>query len=358
MSPFNKLLDKLICLECNQDPLAFVRVNRGNGILHCSHCGNIHLLRDGVFIFLPNKYEIKSPYREFLTRHRDFLREHPVFDRLIKAKIDKLPAKSKAKWEDEDIQYWDEQYAKEPLVKGVETYQITGSRLFPREQQLFKILRKRFKKDDFIFEIGSGDARTVRRLFSPITYDYNYIVSDYSLEAMKYLRQLYRGRGNVFCFQCLGDKLPFRDDSLNAIICLGVLHHMPKKETHLAGLINKLVPNGLLLGYESYEREYQLPHAIKEFVEGIFEPAHSHHEERINYRNANKLFSRFGELINEYHEYSPTRTLMVKLFSNQIEKSAFVTKLCLALDQFTIQTIGRVWKLFGAGGYFFVFRKN
>lgn len=341
---------KLCCLECGK-VVKYNKIHKESGIWICTSCKNIYLAELGILVCLPKKIEIKKPYLKFKKDYAQFFARNNFFCRAIDNIIRKLPVQRHLQWEDEDVEYWNSRYE-----KG--TGALSSLRLHTREEYLFKDLRRKFQKDDCILEIGSGLAESVSQLFPPSNYPYTYLASDYSYKALVVLRRTFGKRGNVIYIQCLGNMLPFKEGSIDHVICLGVLHHMPKKEKHLTGIIKVLKSKGLLVLNEVYSRDYQLPRPIMRWVEHFIEPHHSAHEERVNWKRMKNILGKNGHMLVEHHEYSPTRTLLIRLFGTQIERSTVLTKFCIVLDEVTIKSLGRLWKLFDAGACLIVFQKK
>lgn len=344
------LVLKLQCLECHH-AVRFVEITSANGVYYCVSCKNLYLLQNNIIVCLPKKFEIKEPYVQFYKRHTQFFVRNHTLRSAIERIIKRLPHKRNLKWEDEDVEYWDKKY-------GAAIGALSSLRSYTRERYLFRSLRKSFKKGDYILEIGSGLAESVTKFFSPRSYAYTYIASDYSYKALLELQKYYKNQKNILYVQCLGNRVPFKAASIDHVICLGVLHHLPEKEKHLTDIIRVLKPGGLLLLNEVYARAYQLPGPMMRWVEHFIEPAHSAHEERVNWKRMEKILQSDGRMIVEHHEYSPTRTLLVRLFNDQIENSQFLTEFVLLLDEITMHTLGKIWKLFNSGACLIVYQKK
>jgi len=126
---------------------------------------------------------------------------------------------------------------------------------------------------------------------------------------------------------------------------------------HLSLITDKLCRGGILLSEEAYSRKVQVPLIFSGKVNDFIEPRKSAHEERINWEKARSILKSRGTLISEDHEYSPTRTLFIRLFGNSLDTKLSIN-LCILLDKLTINTIGKICALFGAGSVLFVFQKK
>lgn len=282
---FLKLSQNIICIEC-ESQMKYFPVKKRTGIFLCPKCHNVNLVDNNIFVFIPKKYETRKSYQDFLLKYSVFLNTHKEqIGRYLMNKIDSLPIKRLPKWEDQDVLYWDKTYKSEFQVhkkRYLKSTNISGLRTLTREKYLFKHLRKTDYINKYLLEIGCGEAFTIRSLFSPLNYNYNYIATDYSYWALRNVQKTLGNHKNTFYFQCLGHVLPFKNKSLDYILSLGVLHHMPEKEKHLPTLITKLKPGGLIIAYEPYLRKSSMPLFLSRKINKWIEPNKSSHEERIN----------------------------------------------------------------------------
>ncbi len=61
-----------------------------------------------------------------------------------------------------------------------------------------------------------------------------------------------RADARVLCVVADGERLPFRDGTIDAVVCTGVLHHMPEIGAAVRSQIRALSPGGLLFFSEPY----------------------------------------------------------------------------------------------------------
>lgn len=357
---FLELSKKICCIECGSS-VKYFPLKKRTGIYLCSKCHNVNLVENNIFFFLPKKYDNKTVYEKFLMKYNSFLKDSPKkIYRYLLNKVKSLPDERDLKWEDEDVLFWNNIYKSnyQQIVSDNNSSKIGGIRSITRDKVLFSYLRNTDYEDKFLLEIGCGESFTIRTLFSPLRYHYNYIASDYSYWALRYAQKMLGNSKNTFYFQCPAHLLPFKVNSLDYIVCLGVLHHMPEKERHLPTIIEKIKPKGLLISNEAYDRDASVPPIFSNMVNKFIEPEKSAHEERINWQRTRSILVRKGRLISEEHEYSPTRTLLVRLFGSLLNDSKLAIDLSIFLDKLTINTIGRIWSLFGPGSVLFILQKD
>lgn len=347
------LLKTMICLECGHG-LEIYQIDRKTAVLLCKKCHAVYCSQEGVTTILPKTYLDKSRYESFISHNKMFWQKNlplkTYFDKFTRS----LSIKTK-KWEDDDVTFWDAKYVKDCLE--LKTKRLVG-RTYQRNQILFQPMRDFGTKNHRILEVGCGEAISAQKLLLPHGDDFLYIATDYSFQALKHLRIRLGQRKNVLYLQCLGNFIPFKDGTFDDIICLGVLHHMPKKEGHIPYLVKKLKPEGLLLINEPYDRTYRLPRVIESLIQKIIEPRQSAHEERVNVKKFRNNLKKVGTIILETHGHTPVKTVLIRITGSLYERSVVFMKFLLIIDKITEKTVGRVWKLFSAGDCLILFRKT
>ncbi|MCX6809790.1 MAG: methyltransferase domain-containing protein [Candidatus Berkelbacteria bacterium] len=335
---------EMICLECGRD-VEFHRIDEASGILVCKKCFNIYTLSEGIITALPKKYLDKEAYLDFFVSFKIFFDKNATLKSRFTKFLNRLPKKTK-KWEDDDVLFWDEKYEKEYLE--LKTKALV-SRAYLRDKILFRPLRNFGFKNHYILEVGCGEAISVQKSLLAHSNDFIYFATDYSYQGLKFLKKKLKNKKNIIYIQCLGDAIPFKDEMFDDIICLGVIHHMPKKEVHVGELFKKLKTGGFLLINEPYERDYKLPKSLEKIVQRIIEPDQSAHEERINRDRFMKNLRKEGKIISEFHGHTPTKTVLIKITGSLYERSVGFVKLVILLDKTTEKSLGKIWHLFAAG---------
>jgi ubiquinone/menaquinone biosynthesis C-methylase UbiE/uncharacterized protein YbaR (Trm112 family) len=350
---FTDIIKMMICLECGEK-LDFHSINKSTGVLVCTKCYAVYCQEEGVFTVLPKGYSDKEKYQNFLLANLAFFKKNLKIKSYFKKFANSIPSRGKT-WEDDDVEFWDKKYLKGCLE--LRTKKLVA-RAYLRDKILFKPLREFGIRSHRILEVGCGEAISAQKLLLPYGKSFLYIATDYSYQALRFLRKKYRNSKNMFYVQCLGDAIPFADEAFDDIICLGVLHHMPKKDRHVTDLIKKLKPGGLLLSNEPYDRNYRLPPAMEKIIQKIIEPKQSAHEERLNVEKYRKRFIQKGEILNEYHGHTPIKTVLIRATGTLYEKSVTFVKFLLIVDKITEKTLGKVWNLFSTGDCLILFRKS
>ncbi|MBI3979858.1 MAG: class I SAM-dependent methyltransferase [Chloroflexi bacterium] len=220
----------------------------------------------------------------------------------------------------------------------------------PRERHLIPFVRPDIR-GKWLVDLGCGEATTVRRLLDPVQYRYHYVGADLSLNALRLARRRMAGS----FVQAATQEPPFRPHSFDALLLLGVLHHLPRHEEHVADLVrDQLKPGGHLLIHEGWLRPGPLPNGlVRRLV-----PEESEHEDRVSRERLLALVAEQCAIIHVHDEYSPVRTGLVLSLGGLMERSAAVTELVLLADQIVIRTLGRVLPSLAAGAGLVVAQKR
>lgn len=109
----------------------------------------------------------------------------------------------------------------------------------------------RLLKDKTFCDFGCGIGRWSRILSDRVELG-NLILCDYS-DAIFVAREQFRHLDNVIFIKCDIDNLLFNQNSIDFFICLGVLHHLPKKFPHAISKISHSCKRGIIYLYYSLE---------------------------------------------------------------------------------------------------------
>ncbi|MEM9291648.1 MAG: class I SAM-dependent methyltransferase [Acidobacteriota bacterium] len=166
----------------------------------------------------------------------------------------------------------DRQYHEQKAIAG--TYDRRVSRFYELDHRRYTLdpwsekLRAAGARRVLDFGCGTGEA-TMRYL----SYGFEMIAFDASVAMVAQLRAKARKAGlKVQCLVADGDHLPFRDGAVDAIICTGVLHHMPKVGSAVASQTRALGQGGLLFCSEPYDHRpwfSQPGHLLFGLVKGL-----------------------------------------------------------------------------------------
>lgn len=99
-----------------------------------------------------------------------------------------------------------------------------------------------------VLDAGCGSGRWARFLSQHVAFVEAVDPSDAAFSAAAVHHDLQNVR-----FTCAGiEELPFADGSFDAVVCLGVLHHLPDPVGGLSNLVRKLRPGGTMVLYVYY----------------------------------------------------------------------------------------------------------
>jgi SAM-dependent methyltransferase len=337
----------LVCVECGER-VDYHPLSTTSGYFLCKGCRNIHLRQNGISIFLPKQYENKEVFGKFFLRYA--LKIKPRHRPLFIKKSRSIKNNKQQSWEDTDIKFWDDRYHQDLYLAQAKIYPSPESpREVMRKKHLFDYIAKDYLRGKIICEIGTGEARTIRSLLHPDKFPYYYIPTDYSYQALLYLKKVFKNN-NVYYIQCLGNRLPFKKEIIDYLLILGVLHHMPKKEKHIRQLAHFVKPGGWFLMEEGYLRDSALSDFFFKYTKFIFEPEHSEHEERIEKKLLLQTIEDTGEILHIHHSYSPLMTVLMVLFNNFpfLHKDVYI-RTAFLFDQLFIKTVGKIFPAFSSG---------
>lgn len=310
---------------------------------------------------LPRELLKRNIYIEFYNKYKKDFTDRSSINDGYKKMLEYITENGDKKWEDEDVEHWNNIYAGRRI--GTEEKResnrpyISGNRLYQRKCTFMGTLLKKGIKNKIILEIGCGTADFIFTLLLPDKNDYHYVATDYSIEALRYLRNKYPNCRNVTFIQCLGNCLPLMDNSVDYLLSLGVLNRMPGKEKEIYQLFKKIKKGGLLLLNEAICRPRTFLNNSPVIHKWI-EPARSAHEERIDKHKMLKVIKEVGDVILLRSSYSPVRTLLVKLLGKYMERSVLITRCILLMDSIFINSIGVLSKSFGPGECFVIAEKK
>ena len=155
--------------------------------------------------------------------------------------------------------------------------------------------------------------------------------------------------------QCTAAAMPFRRESVDVLLSLGVLHHLPLWQASLDHVLDLLKPGGWMLFNEAVTKPRVLGTIRRQsLIAGIDSP----HEGEIALCELLNILEQRGHLISKHATNTPLRVLLVWMLGYAIEHSLLLTKLTLGLDQVFLKTAGRAFKSFGAGEVLGIFERT
>lgn len=353
------LLDKIICPHCSYFPLVLVIKEEREGpipvnnarpcVLYCAHED------EWVANILPKEPSCSSCLaRQVWTGELVCSRcgSHYPIEEGIPTLLEELE-----EWVVEEKKWWDERYMKiasEVAVKRIgHANEIAGNRYYERNRYLFARFRQRITSGGLVLEIGAGASTYVASLLPPSTERYFYIGTDISRKALAIGARILP-EGDFI--QCEVGKMPFRLEIFDGIFCLGVLHHIPRWKTSLNRLIDLLKVGGWLLFDEAIEK----PRVFSKFgrKHSLTAAIDSPHEGEIILSELLDVLQNRGHLIMSLLKTTPLRVVLVWLFGRIMERSLFVTRAVLGIDQMFAKSAGRIFKSLGPGEVLGIFERD
>jgi len=172
------------------------------------------------------------------------------------------------------------------------------------------------KEEMFILEAGCGAGRFTEPL---LEFPSIHLTSTDLSSAVESNQLNFPQNENHRIVQCDLNKAPFKDDSFDAVVCLGVVQHTPNPEESIKSLLGYVKPGGWLV-FDHYRPEFRrftklsaflirpilkrLPNntqmKICEALVNFFLPFHKFFSKS---EFAHRLFSRISPILSYYHSY-------------------------------------------------------
>jgi len=150
-------------------------------------------------------------------------------------------------WKRQDRNYHDRREIAASYDRRVSRFYSLDHRRYTLDPWSRKILAAGARR---VLDFGCGTGKATLR-YLPLGLQM--ISLDASIAMVAELKaKARRASTEVLCVVADGDLLPFRDGSLDAIVCTGVLHHMPKVGDAVRSQIRTLGAGGLLFVSEPY----------------------------------------------------------------------------------------------------------
>jgi SAM-dependent methyltransferase len=201
-----------------------------------------------------------------------------------------------------------------------------------------------------MLDLGCGLAQTIRVVCDPETVGYSYVGADLSFNALRSARRMLRGD----FVQCTADRPPFRVASVDAVVMLGTLHHLPDNQRALERVVQLVRPGGFVAFHEVTRRGARNTRRRRVLVGSRSE---STHNETIDAEAALAFLSKEAEVLVAKQEYSALRALLVRWLDSSMRRHPALTRLVLWLDSAFLATIGRLVPVLGAHGILVLARK-
>lgn len=312
--------------------------------------------------------DIDLEARQFLSLLNEFSSKLPnnfaeIVNKNIK-RIESSTTNDSTLWNTEEMDYYDKNVSSDEkrklFLNNIKTLPIWNI-FIERKKYLLDNLDSNVIEQQYILEIGCGNARTISWVFPPKVNNYNYVGTDISLKRLILAKQAIPESDFV---QCSAFNLPFANSTFRAAIAFGVLHHLPDPLAGISSTLKTIKENGSFLIHEPIEKPSKIFSGgrfkkLEAFFEGGYE--HSEHDKEINVKSLLKFFKEENVSINSTrYTISAFRTIF-GLFISKIsflKRSHFTWKTLLFIDQICIKLF--CWKpsVFGPGAILLVAKKG
>jgi ubiquinone/menaquinone biosynthesis C-methylase UbiE len=281
-------------------------------------------------------------------------------DQAIKQKIEKALSKLEkinfdGSWEWEDVEFWDREYRKNWLKLE------SGDSSFFEKRLAERILQRRIEMeflsnpsnlpDGVIVEVGAGTATYTKEMLENHP-ESTYIAVDMSFYGLKIRRRLL-GRSNALYILGSVDRLPLCNESVSAMLLIGILHHSEHKEHTLPSLMKLITPRGLIYLDEVLHRPSFLNHDDKILGDNI-----SQHEECVYGAPLKHNLSKSGEVVYEVEFNTPFYNFAIKKMLPLVTASRGSYQFFRYVDTAFRVTLGRIIDSFKAGEISVIWRKS
>jgi SAM-dependent methyltransferase len=249
-----------------------------------------------------------------------------------------------ARWGIDDVAYWEHEIYADPREREQMRLRIkrsrpdAGLRTRPREQHIFRHLRP-YLRDRVLLDIGCGNAQTIQVLCHPEMIGYSYVGVDLSLSALTTNQATFPG----LFVQASATALPFREQSFDAILMLGTLHHLHEPKRALSRILTLLKPGGLIALHEVTERR-------RHRADG------SSHNEAVPLIDILEVIELGCELVDLKREHAVLRHLVAARLSEAMRTRPLLTRAVIALDTVGT-TFGRIHPALGPRAVLLTARK-
>lgn len=357
------LLDRLVCPRCGHFPLSVSITEQQQGPalapnatpckIYCAYEGELiqnlqpdpkcaHCLKQQIYYG-----ELTCP--ECSSRF-------PIKERIPNFLVDG----ALNEWIEEEKGWWEERYAsvKNEIdalqikrMAGKSEQDVPGNRYYERNRYLFNPLRQRGVQGTLVVEIGAGISQYVASLLPPSAGHYFYIGTDVAREGLRIGSQLLPEGDFV---QCAVGKMPFRKESFDTLLSLGVLHHIPSWQASLTRIVDLLKPGGWMLFNEVIAKSRVLGMFRKQSLTAAKD---SPHEGEIVLNELLDTLQQQGRLVSHRLTTTPLRVLLVWVLGRTMERSLLMTKLISGLDQVFRKSLGRIFRSLGPWEALGIFEK-
>ncbi len=246
---------------------------------------------------------------------------------------------AEVEWVAGEMEWWDGWVEVDHKHRNAPLHPDRGLRGYSRERNLFRHVRDAVGPEPVVVEMGAGSSRTVSGLWPPREKGLRYVATDISL---KWLASGREALGDeAAAVQCEAGHWPFAPGSLDVVVVLGVLHHLPDWRRALRAACTSVKPGGYVLLHEVIEK----PRVFAGRRDaGVNDAWVSPHEGHVSAADLRAVLGESGNIVRWRGEASPLRFLLVQGLNlhERLEESRALTVTLDAADQAFGQTLGRV----------------
>jgi uncharacterized protein YbaR (Trm112 family)/SAM-dependent methyltransferase len=356
--------DLLCCPECGMHPLELTALETSElprpevetGFLFCPDCRRFYFIAEGIPRLLTEDFaeliDLSVPERfpDAFGARREQL------DAFLSAVATGRARSAGSTWNVEDVAFWeDEVYGAEKgaaiLQRAAAARRDAGNRTYPRERAIFGRLRSEIA-GGVMLDLGCGLAQAIRTLCHPDEVGYDYIGADLSISALRTNRRTLRGD----FVQCTAERVPFRGESVDAVVMLGTLHHLSGHEDALRNAVAAVRPGGWIALDEVVARHHVM-RRVRELV-GLADEVQSAHNESADPAAIERCLADTADTLVKTRLYSPLRAALANVLSASMETRPWLTEQILVLDALCLSTLGRVSPFFAGNEMLVLARKR
>jgi uncharacterized protein YbaR (Trm112 family)/ubiquinone/menaquinone biosynthesis C-methylase UbiE len=327
------------------------------GVVICDCCGRQYPIASGIPRMLPLHLLPLADLEAFETLHP---MEMEAIRKSHKKSSNQENSES-VEWNAAEMRFWQKEYGNGLATPATrDEFKVFEApfkrrtwveRLRPRERVIFSHLREHVRANSVVVEIGCGKTITVSNLWNPEKHRIRYIGTDLSENALKISQKYMKGD----FVQCSGEWLPFRHESVDVLLCLGVLHHIPGHEDNIPNLLKLLKPKAYFVMHEVTKREKAFSRF--KWSENLL-PEESEHEEDVEYGKAMAYVKAQCYIEKEVKEYSALMTWVMIPFGFVLSRSRLAIDVAGIIDRAVIYTLGKIIPFLNFGSVLLVAQKK
>jgi SAM-dependent methyltransferase len=257
------------------------------------------------------------------------------------------------RWVSDEMEWWDPRYA---ASSHAPFSPRSGLRGRSRERNLFRPVRSRLPvSPPLVIEMGAGTSLTAAGLLGPARY----VATDVSAAALRAGRRVLAD--DAVSVRCDAVGWPFREGLADAVLILGVLHHLSDWRAALDRACATVRPGGFLLLHEAVTK----PRVLARWrSRGVDDDWVSPHEGDVPRSDLLGFLRERGVVERVHGEESPLRFGLVRYLIHRgnryalLERSRALTMTFNGLDQAFGRTLGRAFPSLGFNEVTVVWRRS